>query len=172
MESQKILLLLTILLISGITDILKKKVYNLVTFPGILMGLVLSFYFQSWSGLLDSFFGFLICSVLFILLYLWGGFGAGDAKLMMAVGAIAGTRNLFDLILFSAVTGGIMAQVVVIKNGVFIKTWKNVLRFFLFLVPFLHLKAEPLEKKNSYYIPYAYSISLGVFLYMIFGPLI
>lgn len=172
MELQKILLLTAILLISGITDILKNKVYNAVTFPGILMGFVLNFYFLSWSGLLDSLFGFLICAVLFFLLYLWGGFGAGDAKLMMAVGAIAGTRYLFDLIVFSAVTGGIMAQVVIIRNGVFKKTWKNVLRFFLFLIPFLHLKSEPLEKKNSFYIPYAYSISMGIFLYMIFGRLI
>jgi prepilin peptidase CpaA len=169
MESQKILLLLAILLISGITDILTKKVYNSVTFPAIIMGLVLGFYYRGGPGLLDSFLGLVICTALFFLLYMWGGFGAGDAKLMMAMGAIIGTGYLFDFILYSAIMGGVMAQVVIIRNRVFFKTWRNVLRFFLFLVPFLHLKPEPLDRKNSFFIPYAYAISLGSFLYMIFG---
>ncbi len=169
MNEYKILFLIIVLVISGITDILKGKIYNFVTFPGIVMGIAINWYYNSYSGLILSLSGLLISSVIFIILFMWGGFGAGDVKLMMAVGAIAGYKIIFDLILYSAVAGGIMANVVIIKNRCFLRTWTNVLRFFLFLIPGYKLKPEPLKKKNSIVLPYGYAISIGSLVYLYFN---
>ena len=167
MYEYKILLLLLIVVVSGITDLLNRKIYNCITFPGVVMGVALNCHIHGFNGLITSLLGFIICAVIFIILFIWGGFGAGDVKLMMAIGAIAGHKLIFDLILYSAIAGGIMANIVIIKNKKFIQTWKNVLRFFLFLVPKYHLISEPLEKKNSILIPYGYAISMGTIVYIL-----
>lgn len=167
MEEQKILLLLIILLISGITDMLKGKIYNWITFPGIVMGFALSYYYNGWSGLISSLAAFIITAVIFIVLYVLGGFGAGDVKLMMAIASIVGLRFIFPLIFYSVIAGGIMANIVIIKHKQFIKSWRNALRFFLFLIPKVRLKSEPLDKKNSITIPYGYAISIGSLIYFL-----
>ena len=168
MNQYQILLLVIILLISGITDILYARIYNYITFPGIVMGLALSYHYNGTQGLIASGVGLLLCTGIFMFLYIWGGIGAGDAKLMMAIGAIAGYRLIFGFILYSAIAGGIMANVAIIKNKVFKKTWQHVGRFFLFLVPKYHLKSEPLKKTDSFFIPYGYAISIGSMVYLYF----
>jgi len=168
MEEQKIIILLIILTISGITDILKGKIYNIITFPGIIMGIALGYYYNGVTGLLTSFGGFGVAGLIFIVLYIWGGFGAGDVKLMMAIGAIVGIKFIFDFIFYSAIAGGIIANIVIIKNKRFVQSWKNVLRFFLFLIPKWHLKSVPLRKENSISIPFGYAISIGSLLYILF----
>ncbi len=166
MNQYQILLLVTILLISGITDILFGKIYNFITFPAIVLGLAMSFQFQGTPGLIGSFIGLVICTAIFMVLYAWGGFGAGDAKLMMAIGAIVGYELIWDFILYSAIAGGIMANVVIIKNKRFLQTWKHVLRFFLFLIPKYKFKSEPLKKEDSLVIPYGYAISMGSLVFL------
>ncbi|MDD5067781.1 MAG: A24 family peptidase [bacterium] len=164
MEPGKIILLMIVLLVSGITDLLRKKVYNIVTFPGIIMGLLLGLYYNGPYGLLDSGLGFILASFIFLALYIWAGFGAGDVKLMMAVGSIVGMKLIFDFILYSAIMGGVMAVIVMIRNRVFLPSMKNVLRFFLFLIPKMRLVPEPLTPGDSFTVPYAYAISMGSLL--------
>ena len=168
MNPYQILFLVIILLICGITDILSGKIYNFITFPGIVMGLALNYHYHGTQGLIMSFLGLLISTVIFMILYIWGGFGAGDVKLMMVIGAIVGYKLIFDFILYSAIAGGIMANIVIIKNRQFLQTWKHVLRFFLFFIPGYHLKSEPLKKKHSFVIPYGCAISIGSLIYLYF----
>lgn len=167
MEIKKIILIVIIMLICGITDLLKGKIYNFVTFPGILMGFALNYHFNGWTGLISSAGAFGICFLIFIILYITGGFGAGDVKLIMALGSIVGLKLIFPILLYIVFTGGIMANVVMIKHKQFIKSWKHALRFFLFLIPRIHLKSEPLKKENSIVIPYGYAISLGTLIYFL-----
>ncbi|MBU1076459.1 MAG: A24 family peptidase [Spirochaetes bacterium] len=155
------------LTISGITDILKRKIYNVVTFPVMVMGFALNFYLGGLNALISSLAGFGICTILFFMVYAWGGFGAGDAKLMMALGAIVGLELVFNFILYSVLAGGLMANIVIIKKRRFIKTWKRVLRFFLFMIPKYRLKSESLSKDESIAIPYGYAVSLGSLTYCI-----
>jgi len=166
MNSFQILFLITILLVCGITDILKGKIYNFLTFPGIIIGLASQWYYYGIKGLFTSFLGLAISTVFFIIIYIWGGIGAGDVKLMMVIGATVGYYLVFDFILYSAIAGGIMAHIVIIKNKRFIQTWRNILRFFFFLIPGYHLKSEPLRKENSLNIPYGYAISIGSLVYL------
>lgn len=88
MHSQSAILLLATA-ICAVTDARFGKVYNVVTYPSALLGIGLSFYFSpptpamSLSGLVAAlaFFGF-VRKI--------SGMGAGDVKLMAAVGALKG----------------------------------------------------------------------------------
>jgi prepilin peptidase CpaA len=52
--------------------------------------------------------------------------GAGDVKLMAAVGAIVGWENWFGIFLVTAVIGGIMSLILVVSRGRLRKTLFNV----------------------------------------------
>jgi prepilin peptidase CpaA len=103
-----------LLLVTGLcafTDARWGKVYNVVTYPSALIGLGLSFYlspptpFMSALGLLTGliFFGF-VRKI--------SGMGAGDVKLMAALGAIKGLPFLlygtFYILCAATVTGLIL----------------------------------------------------------------
>lgn len=166
LTSEKIILLLVLMIICGVTDIWNRKIYNFITFPFIIMGLLVNFYLNGYSGLLSSAGALGICFVLFIILYITGGFGAGDVKLMMALGAIVGMKNIFTVIVYCVLAGGVMANIILIINKQFIQSWKHALRFFLFLVPFMKLKSEPLKKRDSIKVPFGYAISMGTLIYV------
>ena len=95
-----------------VTDLWKFKVYNGLTLPLLVAGLVfhgtatnglgLSF---SACGLLCGFTGLIAFSAL-------GGFGAGDVKLMAGIGAWLGPQNTLSLLIVSALVSGLSAVVI------------------------------------------------------------
>lgn len=73
--------------ICAVTDLMKGKVYNAVTVPGLVAGLIFAADRAGSTGLLE-----VLCSAGFTLLVLFpfysaGGLGAGDIKLLAAVSA-------------------------------------------------------------------------------------
>ncbi len=60
--------------------------------------------------------------------HVMGAMGAGDVKLMGAVGAVVGPDLAFRAFLYSAVTGGVFALVVALKRGVLASTLQDASR--------------------------------------------
>jgi prepilin peptidase CpaA len=60
-----------------------------------------------------------ICGLLFLLFYLAGGMGAGDVKLMMAVGCVIGWSHLAFVwaLGLTAICGGVMAICLALYRG-------------------------------------------------------
>lgn len=77
-------------LLAATTDLWRFKVYNALTLPTLGLGLIAALALGGWAGLgaslLGAGFGFGILVVFFAL----GGVGAGDVKLLTAVGAWLG----------------------------------------------------------------------------------
>ncbi len=108
MDPFLVIFLITILIISGVIDIRVQKIPNLLTLPTIVVGLVYHTAMNSWNGLIFSLAGSALGIALFIIPYIMGGMGAGDAKLMGAVGAIVGAEGVLIASLFTAIAGGFM----------------------------------------------------------------
>ena len=70
---------------------------------------------------LFSLFGLVLGTALFIIPYLMGGMGAGDIKLMGAVGAITGPKGVLLTALFSSIIGGVYALIVLLFNIQYLK---------------------------------------------------
>lgn len=94
-----------------VTDLWKFKVYNALTFPLLLSGLMFHSVGSEGLGLTFSACGLLCGFAGLIAFYALGGFGAGDVKLMGAIGAWLGPANTLSLLIVSALLSGLCAVV-------------------------------------------------------------
>ena len=103
------LVVTAILLISLLTDVRTKKIPNLLTFPGILAGFIIHGVQDGWPGLGQAVLGLLLGLALLFIPFALGGMGAGDVKLLGAVGALQGADFVLRAFLASALAGGALA---------------------------------------------------------------
>jgi prepilin peptidase CpaA len=166
------IVLITALLISLITDIKNRKILNIVTLPAIIIGLIYYTTVQGLEGFLFSGKGFLLGLSLLLIPYLLGGMGAGDVKLMAAIGALMGTSFVLYSFVYIALIGGFISVVLIIKkNGV-----KNSLKSFYFQVFFLRGNLGSLlfskDKSSSISFPYGVAIVFGTLCTFVRGSFI
>jgi len=83
--------LLALLVIpAAIWDVRQRRVPNWLTLPGLLVGIGLNAFLFESAGLWMALKGLGLAFLIYFPLYLLRGMGAGDVKLMAAVGAIVG----------------------------------------------------------------------------------
>jgi prepilin peptidase CpaA len=109
--------LFLILLISLVTDLRRHKIYNSVTLPAVGLGLTWHTGSGGWTGFLFSGEGMLLGFGLLLVPYLLGGMGAGDVKLLAAVGALTGPAFVFSSFLYSSMIGGVIALIIIIRSS-------------------------------------------------------
>jgi len=113
-------------LIGSVTDVKSRRIPNVITIPAFFFGLLLHFFLGGWKQMLASLAAGLICGVIFLVFYIAGGMGAGDVKLITAVGAIAGLSHIAYILVLTAITGGVMAVVLALARGRLKQTLANV----------------------------------------------
>jgi prepilin peptidase CpaA len=101
------LLLTIILIIASITDLRSQRISNRLTYSTMIFGLAFYSLTSGFSGFLYSIGGLFLGLALLIVFYLVGGMGAGDVKLMAAVGSLLGPQGVFHAFLGTALIGGI-----------------------------------------------------------------
>ena len=97
-----------------IHDVKSGRIPNWLTFPLMTMGLGYHLVMQGTAGLVFSTSGMCIGFCLFIILYLMGGMGAGDVKLMSGIGSLIGPGNVLYAAFYTAIAGGVYALLVLI----------------------------------------------------------
>jgi len=107
-------------------DIKSRRIPNFITGPAILAGLLLHASLDGWHGLLTSMAAGMICGVIFILFYIAGGMGAGDVKLITAVGCLAGLSSVAYLLILTSLAGGVMGVGFALLRGRLKETLSNV----------------------------------------------
>lgn len=103
------LLLSAILLIAAVKDIRFHKIPNWLTYSSMGIALLYHTGLNGLEGLLFSLKGIGIGMGLLIFFYLMKGMGAGDVKLLGAVGGLLGPTGVALAFLWTAVLGGIYA---------------------------------------------------------------
>jgi prepilin peptidase CpaA len=98
------------------TDTRRGLIPNWLTFPTLLAGLVLHGVVSGGDGLLLSAQGAGLGLGLFLIPFLLGGMGAGDVKLLAALGAFVGPEHIFATFVFSAILGGIIGAVCLVRR--------------------------------------------------------
>ncbi len=111
-------ILILALFIALITDIRSHKIPNWLTYPLIILAIISYSDVNGLQGLLFSAEGLGLGLAVLMPLYIVGGMGAGDVKLMAAVGAALGPVHLFYAFLCTAIAGGIYALILaLVKTG-------------------------------------------------------
>ena len=180
LEINKFVLLL-ILLLSVKSDITYRKIPNKLTFPVMLWGIGSAGLFSGFNGILFSIGGFLVGLAVFFVPFSMGGMGAGDVKLMAAIGSVMGWKLTVYSALLTAITGGIIVIGYTIYKGYFIKMLKNIgtalfkkIFYFAYLVTHnekIMMRFTTLsEEKSNFektYIPYGVAIAIGTLIVLI-----
>jgi len=89
---------LAIAVVGAVNDVRGARIPNWLTYSGLLSALVVRFSIFGWAGLRGGFAGLLLAGGIFYFLFLLGGMGGGDVKLMAAVGAWAGTKQAISIL--------------------------------------------------------------------------
>jgi prepilin peptidase CpaA len=163
-------LLLLIATAAAITDIRRRRIPNSLVLMGWVSGLVLNSLAYGMPGFLASLKGAGLALLVYLPLFAFRAMGAGDAKLMAAIGAICGPVNWLGIFLITAVAGGLLAVGVVLTNKRVVETILNLGHI---LREAIHLRA-PYETKSSLDVrnpraatmPHAVSILIGVAVYI------
>ena len=82
-----------------------------MTFPLFLMGLVWQVWFTGFPGFLDGVMGSVLVALPFLVLLLYAGGGAGDAKMMGAVGAWLGLSQGLIALVAVVISGAILGLI-------------------------------------------------------------
>lgn len=95
--------------VAAVTDLQSRRIPNWLSVPLFVSGLAAAIAFRGGWGALDALLASALLMAPYIVLFLFAGGGAGDAKLMAGVGAWLGVLNGMAALLAVAVTGVILA---------------------------------------------------------------
>jgi prepilin peptidase CpaA len=150
--------LLLIVTLATVLDIKTRKIPNWLTINGLLLGLLINIYLLGFK--LGLFYGLggvalalLVCIIPFALRVL----GAGDVKLLMLIGAFLGYYAILWVLIFTALSGGLMAVIFLVVKGDIRSYWNHI--FYKTVMPGKNgLKAK---------LPYSIAILCGLVLTLI-----
>lgn len=97
--------LLLLLVVATTTDLLWGKIYNWLTLPFLLTGLVYRFAFVGLDGGLAALASIGVAFALFFPLYIVRAVAAGDVKLLMAMGAWADFSTIYQVAAIAILVG-------------------------------------------------------------------
>ena len=154
--------------VAMMTDLSARRIPNLLTFPLLAAAIAARVSFQGWPGLALALTGALFAPVTLLLLHGGRGPGMGDLKLAAGIGAALGPITAVVCMLATAVIGGALALVWMLRPGGMLAD----------LIPaclpriFASGKGAPVSESESTStksldsMPYAIAIGLGAFLVM------
>lgn len=157
-----IIILAGVLIFASVTDLRSHRISNKLTYSTMIFGIVFYTLTSGMAGFLQSLGGLFLGLALLIVFYLLGGMGAGDVKLMAAVGALLGPQGVFEAFLGTALAGGIYALLVLAAKGYLRDTLKRfglMIKTFFLTKKFIYIPSERQEKAPL--LCYGVAISLG-----------
>jgi Flp pilus assembly protein protease CpaA len=129
------LILVLLLTASTIVDLRWQHIWNWITYPAIVWGIILHILTAVWGNkftvagseldatlvgttTFSAFSGLILGFVSLLILYLVFGGGAGDAKLMAGVGVLSGLEMVLSTLAYGFIMAGIVASIYVLwKTG-------------------------------------------------------
>jgi prepilin peptidase CpaA len=114
-------------LVAALVDFRTRKIPNWLTVPAFFVGLTLRAVLSGWSGAKASLEGAGLALILLLPLVLMRALGAGDWKLMGAVGAFMGPILFLFVLLGSVLVSGLMAMVEMTRTRRVKETFHNLL---------------------------------------------
>jgi prepilin peptidase CpaA len=109
--------------VAVVTDLWAFKIYNALTLPLVAFGIAYHGIIAGPAGLADSAAGTAAGFGVFFLVFLLGGMGGGDVKLMAGVGAWLGVSVTLVVAALASLAAGVYALVVVCTGGQVRETW-------------------------------------------------
>lgn len=107
----------TLLTLACISDLRTRRIPNVLTFSSAAGALLFHLITGGWSGAAWSVGGYVLGAALFFPMFALRGMGAGDVKLLAAVGAWLGPGQIAVVALTTSIAGGLLGIVVAVGYG-------------------------------------------------------
>jgi len=164
-------LLVALVIPAALIDFRQRRVPNWLALAGVLSGVGLNSFLYQTGGLWLSLKGIGLAMAVYFPLYLLRGMGAGDVKLMAAVGAVAGPANWLGIFVMTAVIGGVVGLVVVIVKERLSETFENILAIMGNLgarkAPYRGNPQLDVRTESGIRLPHAVIIAFGTLTFLI-----
>jgi prepilin peptidase CpaA len=161
--------------VAAIYDIRWRRIPNWLVLTGLLVGLTLNPLLYGWTGLKLSLLGLGLAMLVYFPLYAVHGMGAGDVKLMAAIGAIAGPDAWFNILLLTAVLGAAIALLLLLLRGRLRSTLWNVgyiiSELMRFRAPYLRREELDVNHPTAVTLPHGATIALGCLCFLVAAAL-
>lgn len=152
---------------AGWLDWQSRKIPNRLTIPALLAGLTVSAVLWGWPGIKTALEGAGISLGVLLPFVVMRGLGAGDWKLMGALGAFLGPQRAIVVLLGTVLIAGVMAVVEIIRQGKVLETLSNLWLLFVAYSTFRVGSARDITLDNPglLRIPFgvAAALSTGIF---------
>lgn len=166
-----IIVVLVACTIAAITDFWKFRVYNLLTIPLIVSGIIYcaanGYVNLGWRGAVNgagfSLMGIAFGFVILVTPYMMGGMGAGDVKLMMGIGAWLGLMQGMYVFIAGALVGGAFSIGLMLVNKSALEVWVRV-RIMMTNLKAQENLSEELEKegRRKKFVPFGGMLFMGM----------
>ena len=160
------IILIAVLLTAVITDLRSYRIPNCLTVPAMACGLLIHTLIDGTGGLVVGLEGLGLGLGLFLVFYLMGGMGAGDVKLMAAIGSFLGPRGVLYAAMLTGLLGGIYAVAAMASCWGLRATARQAVAMLTTPVFPQQEGALSVTKQASLRLRYALPISLGTLLSM------
>lgn len=103
------IILIVLLTVAVFFDVQKRRIPNVLTLGGVVMGVGVHIILSGLPGLQESGVGLLLAGIVGLGFWLAGMIGGADHKLLMAVGAFVGGTLIIPVMVAVALAGGAQA---------------------------------------------------------------
>lgn len=152
----KAITILLISLVSSVYDLKIRRIPNWLTFGSFFLVLIFNITTLNFHNVLNCILGFLLGIALLIVPYAMGGMGAGDVKLLGAIGSVVGYKEILWVFFYSSIAGLVLGIIWIILKPGHLK--------FIFVTGKI---LPPVDKKQK--VPYGVAIMFGCIFYLIYG---
>lgn len=146
-----------------ITDFRSRRIPNVLTFGASVAAVVFGAVTGGWNGLGWSLAGWAVGCAVFLPWFLLGGMGAGDVKLLAALGAWTGPSTAVWMALYAGIAGGVFAVIVSLWRGYLGEMFRNIWSLLMFW-RIVGIQPHPeitLRTGRGPRLPYAFPITVG-----------
>ncbi len=151
---------------AGVFDWRYRRIPNWLTVSGFAAGVAVNTILYRWPGLKAALLGTLLGLGLLLPFVLVRSLGAGDWKLVGALGACLGPRQLLSVLVGTILVAGVMALAVVVWKGRMKQTLVNIAHLLAALFSLRMPASElSLDDPQSTKIPFGVAMALTVLFY-------
>lgn len=137
--------------LAALIDLWSRRIPNWVTFGTLLGGVAINVWLHGFGGAMLALAGAALGLALLSPFYYIRAIGAGDVKLLAAVGSLIGPQALVSVAVYGALVGGAISVVILLRRRLLARTLGDMLR-------------GAVPRRSGVMAPYGVAIASGVYL--------